>query len=189
MKDSNNRPIPHAHVLLQNSSKGTSTDRSGYYYLSLPKGRHKLSFSSIGYTSQTQEITLSNPRHATVRRAVANRCARVCLGYKYLPSSSRYELIFVPGSIYRLSAKELDVFAPTDALRLLRSVPGVRVVEEDGYGLRPNIGMRGTHALRSTKTVIMEDGILMAPAPYASISSLLLSQRRSYVRRRSTQRQ
>lgn len=74
----------------------------------------------------------------------------------------------VPGSAHLITQAELDTFKYTDIMRTLASIPGVYIQEEDGYGLRPNIGMRGTGQNRSEKITIMEDGVLAAPAPYAS---------------------
>lgn len=74
----------------------------------------------------------------------------------------------IPGSAHQLSQADLEKFDYTDIMRTLTSIPGVYVLEEDGYGLRANIGMRGTGQNRSEKVTIMEDGVLAAPAPYAS---------------------
>ncbi|WP_028772090.1 TonB-dependent receptor family protein [Shewanella waksmanii] len=74
----------------------------------------------------------------------------------------------VPGSGHQITEAELEQFKYTDIMRTLASVPGVYIQEEDGYGLRPNLGMRGTGQNRSEKITVMEDGVLAAPAPYAS---------------------
>ncbi len=73
-----------------------------------------------------------------------------------------------PGSAHIISEEEMDKFDYIDVHRLLRSVPGVNVMDEDGFGLRPNIGLRGGHPERSKKITLMEDGVLIAPAPYSA---------------------
>ena len=77
----------------------------------------------------------------------------------------------IPGSAHLLSKEDLEKFNYSDIMRILTSVPGVYVLEEDGYGLRPNIGMRGTGQNRSEKVTIMEDNVLAAPAPYSAPSA------------------
>ena len=77
----------------------------------------------------------------------------------------------VPGSLHLITSLELAKFAYTDPLRVLMTVPGVNFTEEDGFGLRPNIGLRGSGTERSSRITLMEDGILIAPAPYTASSA------------------
>ena len=78
------------------------------------------------------------------------------------------EIKRVAGSAHRVDAEELERFEDDNIHNVLRRVPGVYVRGEDGYGLRPNIGLRGATARRSAKITLLEDGILFGPAPYSA---------------------
>ncbi len=78
------------------------------------------------------------------------------------------ELPRVAGSAHVVGAKELEQREYDDVHRVLATVPGVYVRGEDGFGLRPNIGLRGANPDRSAKITLMEDGILLGPAPYSA---------------------
>ncbi len=72
------------------------------------------------------------------------------------------------GSGLIIKSKQLERFKHDDPNQVLMTAPGVYVRQEDGYGLRPNIGMRGAASDRSKKVTLMEDGVLFAPAPYSA---------------------
>ena len=81
---------------------------------------------------------------------------------------SEDEIVKVPGSGALLTEDDLERFDYVDLHQTLSSIPGMYVREEDGFGLRPNIGIRGATPDRSQKITILEDGILITPAPYSA---------------------
>ena len=78
------------------------------------------------------------------------------------------ELLDIGGSGAVIRADEFRSQSYDDVSQALRKVPGVYLRGEDGFGLFPNISLRGVDTTRSAKVTVMEDGVLTAPATYSA---------------------
>jgi Fe(3+) dicitrate transport protein len=97
------------------------------------------------------------------------------------PASRELEIVTVLGSHDRtrtlsgshqvLDAQSLTQSHVMTTSEALRKAVGVNVRDEEGFGLRPNIGLRGLNPTRSTKVLLLEDGIPLAYAPYGDNAS------------------
>ena len=165
-------PIIEANIeLIGHSNEGTTSDENGIFSLRLLTSEIvSLRITAVGYdklevfnSNYNTDLTMFELEQNTVEFSpidvIAERSRLSGFGQNY------YRL---PGSIGLISKKEVLEFNDTDINRVVSQIPGVYTQEEDGYGLRPNIGMRGTGLERSAKINLMEDGILIAPAPYSS---------------------
>ncbi len=167
--DGHGMPMPFVNVTVPGTSVGTVTDPQGRFILDdLHPGEVRLAVSSIGFDTWTgtAEVGTSNkPVYIRLQERVVDLPAFTVQSSLTGGSGPARE---TPGSAWYIGPREIASYGHTDIGRLLRSVPGVNIQEEDGFGLRPNIGMRGAGAERSSKITVMEDGILVAPAPYAA---------------------
>jgi Fe(3+) dicitrate transport protein len=79
---------------------------------------------------------------------------------------SREALTRIPGSGQIVDHDMLVAARVFTINEALRKVPGVYARDEEGMGLRPNIGIRGLNPTRSAKVLLLEDGLPLAFAPY-----------------------
>jgi len=76
-----------------------------------------------------------------------------------------------PGSVAILDKEALELMQPLSTQDALKSVPGIVVREEEGYGFIPNIGLRGLNPNRSQKLLVLEDGVPVAPGLFLANES------------------
>jgi Fe(3+) dicitrate transport protein len=72
----------------------------------------------------------------------------------------------IPGSANIITEASLKNDKPLSGNEMFRKVTGLNVVDEEGVGLRANIGIRGLDPDRSRNVLMMEDGVPVALAPY-----------------------
>ena len=84
---------------------------------------------------------------------------------------SRERLERVAGGAHVLTEQDLADSRVLTINEALRKIPGVFARDEEGLGLRPNIGIRGLNPTRSTKVLLLEDGLPLAFAPYGDNAS------------------
>lgn len=148
----------------------TRTAASGAFGFSdLPKGDYILTVTaaSFGSTIRMQSVPANGPIELLLEpRAVAAEIAVTATSLTGAEGVSR-----VSGTVDRLDYQLLTESRLFNFSEALRKVSGVNVRDEEGFGLRPNIGIRGTNPSRSTKVLLLEDGIPLAYAPYGDNAS------------------
>lgn len=77
----------------------------------------------------------------------------------------------VPGAFSIVDEKALSQRQPFSIKEALGGVSGVHVVDEDSFGLGLNIGVRGLDPRRTSRTLLLEDGMPLFLAPYGDPSA------------------
>lgn len=77
----------------------------------------------------------------------------------------------VPGSFNVVDEEALVERRPFTVREALNNVPGINIVGEDAFVLAPNIGIRGLDPRRTSRTLLMEDGMPLFLAPYGDPSA------------------
>lgn len=175
--DQNRANVNGARVTLQQTGtriKLTSTtDAEGKFnFGNLAPGAYNLSVTGTGFSIATQELRLeaSESRSIELTLQAGSLAEEVVVNYTRIAGTPEVAER-IPGSVEVLDKQLIETSRAFTTSEVLRKAAGVNVRDEEGFGLRPNIGIRGLNPTRSTKVLLLEDGIPLTYAPYGDNAS------------------
>jgi Fe(3+) dicitrate transport protein len=170
--DASGAVIPKAIVMVRAVPDGApvvvTADDAGRFRLgAAPAGTLELTVVAPGFAEQVVQATVGagEELRLDVRLEVGGLSELVQVVPERIISSSDAARR-IPGSIDVLDLSLLEHQRVTSTAEVLRKASGVHVREEEGLGLRPNIGIRGLNPTRSSRVLLLEDGIPLTYAPY-----------------------
>jgi Fe(3+) dicitrate transport protein len=148
------------------------TDNLGRFSASVPPGTYVITAEAPGLTTAVETVTIrpGERRQWNVTLQVAAVQDVVTVGAQRIGSVSPLEPK-LPGSFDTITSALLEQTHTPSVNEALRHVSGLTVRDEEGNGLRPNIGIRGLNPTRSTKLLLLEDGVPVTFAPYGDNAS------------------
>ncbi|MDO8965889.1 TonB-dependent receptor [Algoriphagus sp.] len=165
VKTPSGQPVSYANVAVKGSVKGAFTDLDGNFQLfDLSDGSYEIEISAVGYKTMNQLITVVAGKLVNLEVVFEEEDVQMP---QFAVIANRDRIFSkVPGSVDFLDKAEIKNLHPISGNEVLRRVAGVHVVDEEGAGMRVNIGIRGLDPDRSRSVLVLEDGVPVALAPY-----------------------
>lgn len=175
--DQNSAAIRGATVTLHSNNSTTDltviADESGRFrFEGLLPGKYRLVTRQAGFNTSDTIVTATSTGNTVIEVLLqpAPIAESVVITSSHLLTTPE-SLERIPGSFGIVDAQVLERSRALTSTEVLRKVAGVNVRDEEGFGLRPNIGIRGMNPTRSTKLLLLEDGIPLTYAPYGDNAS------------------
>ncbi|MBK8624822.1 MAG: TonB-dependent receptor plug domain-containing protein [Saprospiraceae bacterium] len=144
---------------------GTTSDLNGQFNIvNIKPGTYSIRISAIGYKTIKREITLDG--NSLITLDIIFDEDEVIFPEVLITGKNDRIFSKIPGSVSFINTKEIKNINPISGNEVFRRTPGVHVVDEEGAGMRANIGIRGLDPDRSRSVLVLEDGIPVALAPY-----------------------
>jgi Fe(3+) dicitrate transport protein len=165
VKTPDGKPVSFANVSVKGSVKGAFTDLDGNFQLyDLGEGSYDIEITAVGFKTMKQNITVSPGKLVNLQVVFEDEDVQMP---QFAVIANRDRIFSkVPGSVDFLDKEEIKNLRPISGNEVLRRVAGVHVVDEEGAGMRVNIGIRGLDPDRSRSVLVLEDGVPVALAPY-----------------------
>jgi Fe(3+) dicitrate transport protein len=157
-------PLQGTNIIVEQTTIGTTSDQFGKFFLAgIPSGSYRLVISYVGYEKAEREVEVIVGEITTVEIVLSKTFDMPQIE---LIGARPGRFDRVPGSASLITSADIRQVSAVSSHEVFRRISGVHAVEEEGLGLRANIGIRGLDPDKSRTVLVLEDGIPVALAPY-----------------------
>ena len=154
--DSAQQPLPGVGVVLEGTTNGTVTGTDGTYSLKVPSGQAVLTFSSLGYQTQTVTVPATQSQvNVTLEDDSMTLEETVVVGYGV------QKKVNLTGAITQVESKALENRSAHNLTTMLQgSVPGLNISTSSGNpGSTGSLNIRGYTSINGGDPLVLIDGI------------------------------
>ena len=163
-------PLQGANVVLKKSDSneqyGASSDNNGIFNLDgVTAGNYTIVISFIGYDDFRDNINIDEGKNYKIDAILSIEPILMTKLEIISEVDAPYDAL--PGAATVMGMEKLKLINPIGTQEMLEYVPGISGFADDGIGnSRISIGIRGLNPRRSSRVLILEDGIPIQPALY-----------------------
>lgn len=158
VKDKTGKSVELANILVENTAFTTYTNENGKFTLkNIPQGDYTISASIIGFTPIKQRVSVKAGETTTISFDLAEKVHKL-KEVNITSTGIKGEIKDIPGTVSVIDAKQIQESGAQNIGQIINRVPGVNYLDEDGRGLKPNIGLRGLDPLRNRNLLVLMDG-------------------------------
>jgi len=168
LSSSEEMPLQGANVTFKNGDKeyGATTDVMGVYSISnLAPGNYTITISFIGFEDYKEDILIEDGKVYTIDAELIIQ--PIVMAKLEIISDASVPYKNLPGAATVLDMETIKLVNPIGTQEMLEYIPGVNGYADDGIGnSRISIGIRGLNPRRSSRVLVLEDGVPIQPALY-----------------------
>ena len=169
MNKSEGIPLQGENVQLRGNNDqkyGATTDSEGKFNIyDIEDGRYKISISFIGFEDYKDDVAIESGKTYMVDAVLEIQPIVMSRLEIISDASAPYQKL--PGAATVMDMQTIKLLNPLGTQEMLEQIPGISGYADDGIGnSRISIGVRGLNPRRSSRVLILEDGVPIQPALY-----------------------
>ncbi|MBB78274.1 MAG: TonB-dependent receptor [Crocinitomicaceae bacterium] len=167
----NNYPIALSEILLVRNNKiinSTFSNEDGFFEIKIEsKLPDKITINAMGYDNFSKELNSSELKENIHFSNIKLTPDILSLPSVEIIGVKNSDYLLLSGTASKLDANKLSQISAIGTQEALEYIPGINAFSDDGIGnSRISVGIRGINPRRSSRTLILEDGIPIQPALY-----------------------